>query len=157
MIQQLIKNGYSKFGNKLLDKINGKKDFKSISLHEYALIGFLNGYRYISIYKDDLHGNNTVYYTYSPPTISSTIYKYGYNFSDEEFNSVSTTSDLPDHELTPELNAKGSVCGHPCFNNDNLETFVDPKGTTRQYMCGSVNHPNIKDPEIYAVYEIFVT
>ena len=111
--------------------------------------------KYISQYKSDLHGKDTIYYTYSPPTVSSTIYKYGYDFSDEDFNSILTSPDLPDHELTPKLNSTGPVCGFPCFENGKLDTFVDPQGVTRQYMCGSINYPHIKDPETYAVYEIY--
>jgi hypothetical protein len=92
------------------------------------------------------------------------MYKYSSNFSNEEFNSILSDSDLPDYTLTPKLNnyrnedsdneEKELACGFPCITNGKPETFIDPKGIVRQYMCGSVNYPTIKTSERYAVYKV---
>jgi hypothetical protein len=151
LIETIRDNGYISYGNTLKRKMNNLSD---LSIIDYATIGYLNGYKYISVYKTDLHGKGRVYFTYSPPTLSSATYKYGYNFTDEEFKEILTPPDFPDYELTPTLQSD-KKCGFPCLNSKGEpETFIDSSGVKRQYMCGSVNYPNIKDPEVYALYEI---
>lgn len=153
LVETIIDNGYRSYGNTLKKKMNNLSD---LSIIDYATIGYLNGYKYISVYKTDLRGKGRVYFTYSPPTLSSATYKYGYNFTDDEFKEILTPPDFPDYQLTPEVNDQSNKkCGFPCLNsNGEPETFVDSSGVKRQYMCGSVNYPNISDPEVYSVYEI---
>jgi hypothetical protein len=165
LIQNVIKNGYSKFGNSMLKKynING---LNSITIIEIAKLAKLSGYNYISIlkYPKGSARYGKIYLTYSPPTVSSSLYKYTTNFTDEEFNSILTDSDLPEYTLTPKLNnytsetdtndGKELSCGYPCITNDKPDTFTDSQGVVRQYMCGSVNYPTLKTPEHYAVYKI---
>jgi hypothetical protein len=157
LIKDVIKNGYVSYGNKILKKYE-KTGSKGISILEIAKLAKLCGYNYINILKypegSDQYGK--IYLTYTPPTINSSLYRYNNNFTDEEFNSILTDSDLPEYKLTPKVNDdnKEFVCGYPCTINGKLETFTDSQGDVRQYMCGSVNYPNLKTPERYAVYKI---
>ena len=165
LIQDVIHNGYTKFGNTILRKYN-KSGSKGITILEVAKLAKLNGYNYISILKgpNSTHSYSKIYLTYTPPTISSAIYKYSANFTEDEFNSILTDSDLPDYSLTPKLNnftnendsgqTKELACGLPCITDNKPETFTDSSGVVRQYMCGSVNYPTLKTPERYAVYKI---
>lgn len=121
-------------------------------------MGKLAGYNFISVSKNDVSDKEgfSMYLTYSPPTVSSAIYKYGYDFTDAAFDSIVTESDLPEYSLTPKINSKGLKCGFPCLINDKPDTFVDSSGVERQYMCGSLNYPTLKTPERFAVYKIDV-
>jgi hypothetical protein len=165
LILDVIKNGYSTFGNEMLKKYDTQGGNKNISLLEFAKLGKLAGYNYISVAKSDINSLNVTkaYFTYSPPTTSSALYKYTSNYSNEDFNSILTQTDLPEYTLTPKLNNYSSdisekdkelACGFPCITFGQPETFNDPNGTVRQYMCGSINYPTLKTPERYAVYKI---
>jgi hypothetical protein len=156
LIQRIIKNGYSLYANKI-DKKYKKSGYSGISILEAATLGKLAGYNYISVSKNDFSDNAgiNIYLTYSPPTVSSTIYKYGYKFTDEEFDSTLTQSDLPDYSLTPKVGSgSDQVCGFPCLINGKPDTFVDSSGVKRQYMCGSRHYPTLKTPEHFAIYKI---
>jgi len=165
LIKNVIKNGYIRFGNKMMKKYN-KSGPRSITLLEVAKLGKLSGYHYISVLKNPEGSTQyaKVYLTYTPPTTSSSLYKYTSNFTDEDFNSILADSDLPEFTLTPKLNnytnenepieGKEISCGFPCITENKPETFTDSNGVVRQYMCGSVNYPTIKTPERYAIYKI---
>jgi hypothetical protein len=165
LIKNIIKNGYNSYGNKILKKYE-KVGSSGISLLEIAKLGKLSGYNYISIlkYPEGSQRYGKIYLTYSPPTKSSSLYKYNNNFTDDEFKDILTDSDLQEYTLTPKLNndtsdtedksGKELSCGYPCTINDVPETFKDSQGVVRQYMCGSVNYPSIKTPEHYAIYKI---
>ena len=155
LIKTIKDNGYEKYARALIKKYENK-EATSLSLNEYATLGYLNGYKYISLYKTSLYGKGRVYFTYSPPTTSSAIYKYGYDFSDSEYQDVLTKPTYPAESLTPLTGDLDSTkCGFPCLSEDGKPvTFKDSQGNTREYMCGSVNHPNIKDDELWAMYEI---
>ena len=156
LIKTIHDNGYEKYANTLLKKYENK-EATAMSLMEYATLGYLNGYKYISLYKTDLRGKGRVYFTYSPPTASSAIYKHGYDFNDSEYQDILTKPTLPVESLTPLIgdNSDSAKCGFPCLSeNGEPITFKDSGGNTREYMCGSVNYPSIKDDELWAMYEI---
>uniref|UniRef100_A0A6C0I894 Uncharacterized protein n=1 Tax=viral metagenome TaxID=1070528 RepID=A0A6C0I894_9ZZZZ len=168
LILDVIKNGYSVFGKKMLS-IYDKNGLSGISLLDLAKLGKLAGYNYLSISKappDSKDLYSKAYFTYSAPTVSSALYKYNTNYKPDEFKSILTNSDLPEHSLTPKVgkytneidNEQGKEvsCGFPCTINGHDETFTDSNGITRQYMCGSVNYPTLKTPERYSVYKINV-
>jgi len=166
LIKNVIKNGYSKFGNSMLKKYDKNRGDGGITMTEIGKLAKLSGYNYVSIlkYPEGSELYSKIYLTYSPPTKSSSLYKYNNNFTDDEFKGILTDSDLQEYTLTPKLNnytsdiedksGKELSCGYPCITNDTPETFTDSKGVVRQYMCGSVNYPTIKTPERYAVYKI---
>lgn len=166
LILGVIKNGYTKFGDEMLRKYDTQGGTKNISLLEVGKLGKLSGYNYMSLLHSPSQESGTIYkayFTYSPPTTSSALYKYNSNYTDTDFISLLTNSDLPEYTLTPKLNnysselsndGKELACGFPCITNGKPETFTDPNGVVRQYMCGSVNYPTLKTPERYAVYKI---
>ena len=169
LILDVIKNGYTTFGNKMLQKYDNEGGTKNISLLEMGKLGKLAGYNYMSVLRSPSDAEGTIYkayFTYSPPTISSALYRFNSNYTNKDFESILTDSDLPNHTLTPKLNnhisqisedpsdQKELACGFPCITYGEPETFVDTQGVVRQYMCGSVNYPTLKTPEHYAVYKL---
>ena len=158
LIITVINNGYDIYGKKLLKEYE-KSGYTGVSLLDLGILGKLSGYNYMSISKQDISDLEgfKVYYTYSPPTVSSSIYKYGYNFTDEDFESVKTDSEFPVSSLvkkTGNSNTDSKLCGHPCLLNGKPDTFVDSKGETKNYMCGSNTFPTLKSPELFAIYKI---
>jgi len=160
LITEVKIHGYSDFANKMNDKLK-KVGWNNITIQEIGILGKYAGYDYLTIYKIGLNEKGRVYLSYSPPM---ELHNTTGIFSDEKYNANLSSSDLPNYTLTPELNnytndsenekGKEIGCGFPCLPFDKPDTFVDSKGITRQYMCGSINYPTIKTPPRYAVYEI---
>ena len=157
LVLKVINNGYDIYGFKILHKYDAiENGYKKISIQEIAILGKLAGYNYLSIYKINLNTRGKIYLSYSEPMDQLT-----------NKNENITKSDLPKHTLTPKLNNytneeekaenKELSCGYPCLPDGKPETFKDPDGTIRQYMCGSVGYPNIKTPTRFAVYKIVET
>ena len=151
LVKRVIQNGYDKYGNRILNKYN-KTDYSDLDLLEIATLGYLSGYRFMSIYKLDALNIKQIFFSYSQPMSSN-----------ESLNDFAKP-DLKGYTLTPKLDnyknenenspEKELSCGFPCLKNGKPVTFKD-NGTTKQYMCGSVVYPTIKTPPRYAVYEIF--
>ena len=151
IIKRVIDNGYDLYGNKILNKYR-KTDYSDLDLLEIATIGYLTGYRFMSIYKLDTKNVKQIFFSYSQP-MSST----------ESLNDFAKP-DLKGYTLTPKLNGytnendntpgKEISCGFPCLKEGKPVTFKDGD-VTKHYMCGSVVYPTIKTPPRYAVYEIF--
>lgn len=150
LIEKIAKNGFQQYAVSL-----NQKTFDSLSLHELGVLAKLAGYNYLSIYKMDPKNRGKVYMTYSPPLSSEIPQRY----TQDEFNKALLPTDLDEYTLTPvfgqhtnEVENKQSkqlACGFSCN-----ETFIDPNGIKREYMCGSKNYPTIKTPTRYAVYKI---
>lgn len=155
LIKTIKENGYERYANNLIKKYKDK-EATSLSLIEYATLAYLNGYKFISLYKTELNGKGRVYFTYSPPTTSSAIYKYGTDFNETEYQDILTKPTLPVESLTPLTGDTSSIkCGFPCTSDKGEPvTFKDSQGNTREYMCGSVNYPKLQDDELWAMYEI---
>jgi len=151
LIKTVIKNGYDIYGNKILDKYK-KTDYSNLSLIELGTLGYLIGYRYISISSNGYNNQNNIFFSYSPP------------MDDKVDEKHIAKSDLPNYTLTPKLDnysnemntkpGKELSCGYPCLQNKTSQTFVDSDGVTKQYMCGSVAFPSIKTPARYSVYQL---
>jgi hypothetical protein len=148
LIDKVIKNGYDIYGNKIKNNYKGT-DYSNLNIKELATLGYLSGYRYISISKNDLNEKKDIFYSYGPPqNDKDTIMK----------------SDLPNYTLTPKLNnytnedenvpGKEISCGYPCFKDKKPEIFVE-NDIEKQYMCGSITFPTIKTPPRYAIYQIY--
>jgi signal recognition particle subunit SEC65 len=148
LINKVIQNGYDLYGNKIKNTYKGT-DYSNLNIKELATLGYLSGYRYMSIYKNDLNEKKNIFYSYGPPQ------------SDKD---TVMNSDLPNYTLTPKLNnyknedenapGKELSCGYPCFKDKNPEILIE-NGIQKQYMCGSITFPTIKTPPRYAVYEIY--
>ena len=148
LIERVIKNGYDLYGNKILNKYN-KTNYSSLDLIEIATLGYLSGYRYMSISKKNVNDEQkNIFFSYSPPMSSN---KEG----------DIAVSDLPSFTLTPKINqytneeenaqGKEISCGFPCLKNGKPQIFNKDK----QFMCGSIVYPTIKTPPRFAVYEIY--
>jgi hypothetical protein len=148
LINRVIQNGYDLYGNKIKNNYKGT-DYSNLDIKELATLGYLSGYRFMSIYKNDLNEKKNIFYSYGPPQ------------SDQD---TIMNSDLPNYTLTPKLNnytnenenapGKELSCGYPCFKDKKPETFIE-NGVQKQYMCGSITYPTIKTPPRYSVYQIF--
>jgi len=150
IIRTVINNGYDIYGNKILNKYKGT-DYSNLLLTELAILGYLCGYRYMSISSINPTSKN-IFYSYSPPM--------GDLVSDKDISQP----DLKNYTLTPKLNNYTNEtnttpqselsCGYPCLQNGNPQSFNE-NNETLQYMCGSSSYPNIKTPPRYSVYKIF--
>jgi hypothetical protein len=134
-INRAIKNGFSTYGNELLNRY---KDNFNLSLIELATLGYINGYYYMSV--ANFEGKNEIFFSYSPPLNG---------------NDQLEKPDLPFKQITgingytnEVENAPGKElsCGYPCSTNDTNQKNV--------YTCGSILYPNIKTPPRYSVYKI---
>ena len=146
-VKGVINNGYDLYGNDILNKYRGT-DYSNLSINEMAILGYLSGYKFMSICKGNLNDNLSTeyFFSYSPP-MNSEI-------------SGDTKPDLPNYSLTPPLNGytnenenasgKQISCGYPCLQNGNPQIV-----NGNQFMCGSQVFPTIKTPPRYAVYQIF--
>jgi len=148
LIQQVINNGFDKYGYNILNKYESIPDgYKKMNIIEIGILGKLAGYNYLSIYKIDETTRGRIYLTYSPPM-------------DDDIDGNIIKTDLPGYTLTPKINkytneeekapGKELSCGHPCMSNDQILKYDSDK----QYMCGSTAYPNIKTPSRFAVYHI---
>lgn len=150
IIEKIASNGFLQYAVSI-----SSKSFDSLSLHELGILGKLAGYNYLSVYKMDPEKRGKVLMTYSPPLSTEIPQRY----TQDEFKKALLPTDLDDYTLTPVFGqytnevkkekGKSLSCGFPCN-----ETFIDPNGIKREYMCGSKNFPTIKTPTRYAVYKI---
>jgi len=148
LINLVVQNGYDLYANNIKNTYKGT-DYSNLDIKEIASLGYLSGYRFMAIYKNDINEHKNVFFSYGPPQ------------TDSESESK---SDLPDYTTTPKLNnyknenetgnGKELSCGYACFKDKKPQTFVE-NGITKQYMCGSITYPTIKTPPRYAVYEIY--
>ena len=148
LINIVIQNGYDLYGNEIKNIYKGS-DYSNLNIKQLSSLGYLSGYRYISIYKNDINEHKNIFFSYGPPQPDR----------DTDFK-----SDLPDYQLTPKFNnytnenenesGKELSCGYPCLKDKQPEIFVE-NGIKKQYMCGSITYPTIKTPPRYAVYEIY--
>lgn len=157
LIIKVIENGYDKYGNEILKKYD-KGGYEALGITDIAILGKLDGYDYLSIYKNGPSDSEGVriYLTYSPPMVNRTENVYGYDYNKEEYESLLTKQViLKNIKLNPKIGEKDvEVCGYPCLINNKPDTYIDSKGVKRQYMCGSVNYPDLRSDETYAVYKI---
>jgi hypothetical protein len=160
IIDKVIENGFDEYGYHIIKKYPND-DFNNLSIHEIATLGKLSGYNYISVYKTSTkQSRGNIYLTYSPPMEK----EIGTNYTEEQYNSELTKTDLPGYLLTPRLNkytnesekapGKDLSCGYPCTSSGKPELITDSSGNVNQYMCGSVTYPDIKTPPRYSVYRI---
>jgi len=151
LIKRVIDNGYDLYGNKILNKYNST-DYSDLDLLEIATLGYLTGYRFMSIYKTDNSNFKQIFFSYSQPMNSNETLN---DFAKPDLNGYTLTPKLNgyrnENENSPE---KELSCGFPCLKNGKAITFKEGD-VTKQYMCGSVVYPTIKTPPRYAVYEIF--
>lgn len=158
LINRVLNNGFDIFAKHIISKYNGK--YSDMDILDIAALGKLAGYNYITIYKTEQHKRNATYLTYSPP-MDNTV---PLNYSDSEYNSALSKSDLPNYTLTPKAGKYANEenitddtelsCGYPCYINDKVGVYTDSSGVERNYMCGSVAYPNIKTAPRYAIYKI---
>ena len=161
LITQVINNGFGTYAYYIFNKYDNDPDgySKNMDIKEFAILGKLAGYDYLSVYKLNESTRGKIYLTYSPPMET----QLGFNATTDEYNNNLTKSNLPTYTLIPKLNnytnenektpGKELACGYPCLPNDKPMTFNE-NGTTKQYMCGSVGFPDIKTPPRFAVYKI---
>jgi hypothetical protein len=150
LILKIARNGFQQYAVSL-----NNKTFDQLTLHELGVLGKLAGYNYISLYKMSPERRGKVFFTYSPP-LNTTIPQ---RYTQDEFKKALLPTDLDEYTLTPVFGqytnevekdpSKQLSCGFPCN-----ETFIDPNGIKREYMCGSMNYPTIKTPTRYSVYKI---
>jgi hypothetical protein len=161
LIQRVMENGFDKYAHYILNKYEKDPEgySKNMNIKEFAILGKLAGYNYLSVYKIDINTRGKIYLSYSPPMDE----QLGFNVTKDEYNKNLTKSDLPDFTLTPKLGnytnekekepGKELSCGYPCLPY-NKPMIFDDSGVTKQYMCGSVAYPDIKTPPRFAVYRI---
>jgi hypothetical protein len=145
LVNRTVVNGYT-LGNDIISKYPGT-DYSKMSLLEYATLGYLSGYKYMSITKNTLQEPNVIFFSYSPPMNSLLNDK---DIAKPDYPYALTT---PINGFTNENeNAPGKEigCGYPCLQNGTPQTIDD-----KQYMCGSIVYPTIRSPPKYSVYEIF--
>jgi hypothetical protein len=124
LIEEVKNNGFSNY----IDTLD--KNYNNLTLQQLAVLGVFAGYNYISLYKKNESEYGKIYLSYSPPMDRHNIYG---NFTQKEYNQSLLKPDLPKEALVKE-------CGFSC---------KDPG-----YMCGSANHPNIKNTPRFAVYQM---
>jgi hypothetical protein len=154
LIQQVISNGFDQFGYNMINKYNG--DYSKMNIKELAILGKLNGYNYISVYKLNENTRGTIYLTYSPPMDTQP------ELNETDYKKRLTKSE--NYTLTPKLNnftneiekapGKELSCGYTCSKNGKDPLTFKESGIEKNYMCGSVGFPDIKTPPRFAVYRI---
>jgi len=151
-LKQVIKNGYDLYGNNILNKYRGT-DYSNLNIIEIATIGYLCGYKYMSILSNGIDSKNEIFFSYSPPMDDLVDDKNvgkpdlpTYNLMPKDGNYAHENNIKPGQELS---------CGFPCLKNGKPQSFLDNYGVLRNYMCGSIVSPTIKTPPRYAVYKIF--
>ena len=156
LIENVIVNGFDEYGYNIIKKYPQKE----LTLLEIATLGKLSGYNYISVFKLFEKSKGNYYLTYSPPM----NVELGIEYTEEQYKSALTKSDLPNYTLKPRFNkytnedekspGKELSCGYPCIANDLPQLDKDSSGNVTQYMCGSTAFPDIKTPSRFSVYKI---
>jgi hypothetical protein len=141
IIKKIINNGYDLYGNKILNKYRGT-DYSQLSIIELATLGYLSGYKFMSITSEK---QLQVFFSYSQPLKD--------NYGTKAKPDLPFTL-MPKNGYTDEIeNAPGKElsCGFPCMQNGKPQT----SSSGEVYMCGSLLHPTIKTTPRYSVYEIY--
>jgi hypothetical protein len=143
VIKRVINNGYDLYGNKILNNYRGT-DYSQLKIIELATLGYLCGYKFISITNES--SKNKVFFSYSQPLSRS--------------DGAPGKPDLP-FKLMTKVNGytnevenapnKDLICGIICLQNGKPQT----DNFNSIYTCGSTLYPNITTPPRYSVYEIY--
>ena len=94
LVKRVIQNGYDKYGNRILNKYN-KTDYSDLDLLEIATLGYLSGYRFMSIYKLDEvskykthHNNYTKLKSELNKLLTKKLKEYGYEMSKYDISKI---------------------------------------------------------------------